>query len=129
MVILSLSQAQICQRNGIKIVIGESDKSKALAPQRDDFLNHTLRRTLPRPLTVGPPDGTEGAMFRTATNGLDGCPHVFVLRHEIPPRRQKAGCINPAALIQPLRIIIHAIVERFSPSDVAITLHHRMSAT
>ena len=50
-------------------------------------------------LAIGAPDDTERTVFRAATEGLHGGPHVFVAGNEIPAGGEEFATANAAAVV------------------------------
>jgi hypothetical protein len=55
--------AQILEGDGIEIVVRECDEPKSAAPQVDHFGEHAIHMALPRPLSIGAPDGADEQCF------------------------------------------------------------------
>src|SRR6185437_4229873 len=83
-------------------------------------------RPLARPLSIGPPYGAEGAMFRAAPGRLHGAPHVLALGQQVPARAREAVCLDPSAFIDCLWRTVDTVIQHLAPRDVAITSHHGM---
>jgi hypothetical protein len=67
--------------------------------ERDDLLDDQIARPLTRTLAVGLPHRAERAVLRTSAHGLDGRPHIPVVRHQIPSPRQQIRRLDLTTLI------------------------------
>ena len=59
-------------------------------------------------------------MLSASPNGLHGCPHIFVARHEVPPRGKELVRLYAATFVDPSWIAVDAILQYFGPDKVAV---------
>src|SRR5581483_1842721 len=98
-VVLLFSQPHIRQRYRIKIVVGECDETESQPPQLNDFIDHNVRRTLPRALPISSPHRAKRAMLGTPAYGLDRCPHVAFSRQQVPTSGEELASFDPSTVI------------------------------
>src|SRR5262249_19332400 len=110
-------------------VVGEDDEAKSLTTKLHDLAHDEIDITLAGLLAIRAPDRTERTVRRTATHGLNGCPHVPVVRKEIPPRGIERIPLDAASRVQRLRVSGVAVVENPRPDEIAVADHHRVRAT
>src|SRR5205085_1487839 len=97
-IVLLLSEPNIGERNRIKIVVGECDKPEAQPSELNDFLDHNVRRTLSRALSISSPHGAKRAMLWTPAHGLDRCPHVAFPRYQVPTSGEELASFYPSTV-------------------------------
>ena len=93
-------RGEIVKADGIEIIVRQGDESEPEAPQFDHLTNHPIDVALPRLLTVSAPDGTERAVFGTASHGLHRRPHVASARQQVPSRGQEGVSADASAVVQ-----------------------------
>ena len=94
---LLAGEAQVGEGDGVEVVVGEGDEAEADAAEVDDLVDDGLELALAGLLSVGAPDGAEGAVLGASADGLDRGPHVLVLGHEIPARGEELIALDAAA--------------------------------
>ena len=128
-IVLPHSQLHVREGDGVKIVIGQSNKAKTEPPQLDDLFYNHIRRSLPGALPIGPPHGAEGAVLGTPSDGLDRGPHISIGWQQIPAGRFESSSFNPACFIDMLWLALPAIFQHAGPNDIAITFDHSVRAS
>src|SRR5581483_3223181 len=128
-IILPLGQLHVGERDGVEIVIGQSNKTITEPAKLNNFSYHCVRRPLSWFLAVGTPHRAKGAVLRTSPHSLHRRPHVPVSRQEVPTRRFEFAGAYPSAFVNTFGRARTAIVERLSPSTVAIAFYHGMGST
>src|SRR6185312_12378166 len=123
-IILLRRQAEIGEGHRIKVVVGQGYETEAQAAQLHDFLDHSVRGTLPGPLAIRPPDRTKGTMLGTAADGLHRGPHVILARHQVPARGQETATLDATAMTKRLSGAFAAVRPYQRPDQVALARHH-----
>src|SRR6202030_124877 len=98
-VVLLPRQAEVGERDGIEIVVGQGYESETDAAEDNDFVDDGLILPLARFLSVGTPDAAERTVLGTSANGLDGGPHVFLGVDKVPARGQELASFDPSAFV------------------------------
>jgi hypothetical protein len=92
-------EAEVGEGDWVEVVIGEGYEAEADLAEVDDLVDYGLEGSLTGLLAVGAPDAAEGAVLGAAADGLDGGPHVFVARHEVPAGREEFAASDAAAFV------------------------------
>ncbi len=104
LVLAACRHAQVLERHGVEVVVGQRDEAEALPPQLDDFLDDRVDGAAARLLAVGPPDRAERAVLRAAADGLHRRPHVALPAGSRSHRAgRKSSPLDSATVVQRLR--------------------------
>ena len=125
MLFLFAGEAEVGEGDGVEVVVGEGDEAEADLAEVDDLVDDGLEGALARLLAIGAPDAAEGAVLGAAANGLDGGPHVFVARHEVPAGGEEFAAADAAAVVDRLKGSAgKTIGDDLAPGDVAIAFDY-----
>src|SRR4029078_12574646 len=106
--------------DGDELVARQGDKAEAAAAQVYDLLNDGIRRALAGALSIGTPNGTEGAVFGASSHGLHRRPHIAVGRQQIPAGLLKFARFHSSSVVDPFRCARHTITDHAVPNDITI---------
>ena len=119
-ILTASGHAEIVERHGIEVVVGQRDEAEPHAAQLDDLFEHCLDAALARLLAVGAPDRAERAVLGTPPHRLDGSPGIAFPGQQIPARLRERRRADPAGLVDPLRGAGRAIRQHPAPNYVAV---------
>src|SRR5271165_6070672 len=128
-VFLALRQFEVGQSDGIEIIVGQSDEAEAEASQLHDLFDDGIGRSLARLLSVGAPHRAKRTVLGASANRLHRGPHVALAGNQVPSRGGKLVSIDAAALVDRLWRVAETVLQHSCPDDVAVALHHGMSAS